>query len=63
MLAMLFPMLRVLKIRWTIGNSGKSGGVRVIYFNLDADILCLVAIYKKAEKENMSPNDIKEVIK
>jgi len=49
------------KIRWTVGSSGKRGGVRIIYFNLDADILCLVAMYKKAEKENMSPNEIKEV--
>jgi len=50
------------KVRWTIKGSGKSGGVRVIYFTLDADMLCLVAIYKKSEKENMSPNDIREVL-
>lgn len=49
------------KIRWMVGNSGKRGGVRVIYFNLDTDILCLVAIYKKSEKENMGPNEIREV--
>ena len=49
------------KIRWSVENTGKRGGARVIYFNLDADILCLVAIYKKAEKENMKPTEIKEV--
>ncbi len=49
------------KIRWTVSSSGKRGGVRVIYFNLDADTLCLVAIYKKTEKENMSPAEIREV--
>ena len=38
------------KIRWTVGGSGKRGGVRVIYFNLDADVICLVAIYKKTKK-------------
>ncbi len=49
------------KIRWSVGHHGKRGGVRVIYFNLDAEVLCLVAIYKKAERENMLPNEIKEV--
>jgi hypothetical protein len=49
------------KIRWTASNTGKRGGVRIIYFNLDADLLCLVAIYKKTEKENMKPKEIKEV--
>ena len=49
------------KIRWSIGNQGKRGGVRVIYFNLDADVLCLLAIYKKAERENMRAHEIREV--
>ena len=49
------------KIRWTVKGSGKRGGTRVIYFNLDKDIICLVAIYKKTDKENMSPKDIREV--
>lgn len=47
------------KIRWTVKNSGKRGGTRVIYFNVDADLLCLVAIYKKSEKENIDLNEIK----
>lgn len=50
------------KLRWSVGYQGKRSGVRVIYFNLDSDLLCLVAIYKKAERENMLPNEIKEVI-
>ncbi|HCH23383.1 MAG TPA: DNA-binding protein [Oceanospirillaceae bacterium] len=49
------------KIRWSVENTGKRGGARIIYFNLDADILCLVAIYKKVEKENMKPIEIKQV--
>ena len=49
------------KIRWTVQGKGKRGGVRVIYFNVDVDLLCLVAIYKKAVKENMSAKQIKEV--
>ena len=34
----------------------------MIYFTVDADMLCLVAIYKKTDKENMRPNEIKEVL-
>ena len=49
------------KIRWSRGYGGKRGGARVIYFNLDVDLLCLVAIYRKSEKANMRPNEIKEV--
>ncbi len=49
------------KIRWTINGKGKRGGVRVIYFNVNADLLCLVAIYKKTEQANISAKQIKEV--
>jgi hypothetical protein len=49
------------KIRWTVQGSGKRGGVRVIYFNVSMDVLCLIAIYKKAEKENITSAEIKEV--
>lgn len=49
------------KIRWSTGNTGKRGGARVIYFNQNKDLLCLVAIYKKVEKGNMNPKEIKEV--
>ena len=48
------------KVRWSVENKGKRGGVRVIYFNLDTNALCLVAIYLKSKKENMQPTDIKE---
>jgi len=49
------------KIRWSAGQRGKRGGARVIYFNLDANRICLVAIYKKSDRERMTPNEIKEV--
>jgi len=49
------------KIRWSAGGRGKRGGVRVIYFTLDTDRLCLVAIYRKSNRENLPPNEIKEV--
>ena len=49
------------KIRWNLGGQGKRGGVRVIYFNVSEDLLCLVALYKKTEQSNMSAKKIKEV--
>jgi len=49
------------KIRWSVGTQGKRGGSRIIYFNVDADLLCLVAIYKKSSQSNITPKQIKEV--
>jgi len=49
------------KIRWAINGIGKRGGVRIIYFNVDDDLLCLVVIYKKSEQSNISTKQIKEV--
>jgi len=51
------------KIRWGRGGSGKSGGVRVIYFNLtEQEVVLLVAAYAKADRANMLPTDIKKVV-
>lgn len=51
------------KIRWKRAGTGKSGGARVIYFNLaDEEAVLLVAVYAKAEKENMLPKDIRKVM-
>lgn len=50
------------KVRWSRAGAGKSGGARVIYFNLtDDEIVLLVAVYAKAERANMSPAEIKKV--
>ena len=49
------------KIRWTVGSKGKRGGTRIIYFNIDLNFLCLVAIYKKSNQSNISPKQIKKV--
>ena len=49
------------KVRWSASGRGKRGGVRVIYFYLDTDRLCLVAVYAKADRSNMTPNEIREV--
>ncbi|HEY0955333.1 MAG TPA: DNA-binding protein [Roseateles sp.] len=51
------------KVRWSRSGSGKSGGARVIYFNLsDEEVVLLVAVYAKAALGNMSPADIKKVV-
>lgn len=52
----------VRKVRWGRGGSGKRGGVRVIYFYHDADMpLYLLMIYAKARRENLSPDQTRQV--
>lgn len=49
------------KVHWQRPGTGKSGGARVIYFNLAEDeVVLLVAIYAKADRENMLPKDIRK---
>ncbi len=51
------------KLRWGRAGSGKSGGARVIYFNLsDEELVLLVAVYAKADRGNMNPAEIKKVV-
>ena len=51
------------KVRWSRAGSGKSGGARVIYFNLtEQEVVLLVAVYAKAERANMLPAEIKRVV-
>lgn len=51
------------KVRWVVSGRGKRGGARVIYFNVDArDVILLVAVYAKAEQENISPNAIRKAV-
>lgn len=51
------------KVRWKRAGTGKSSGARVICFNLtDEEIVLLVAVYAKAERENMLPKDIRKVL-
>lgn len=47
------------KSRWSL-NKGKSGGVRVIYYNMldDGQIVCL-AIYAKKTKEDLTTKELK----
>lgn len=48
------------KVRWAAQGKGKRGGARVIYFNLsDDEIVLLVAVYAKSERENMAAKEIR----
>lgn len=43
------------KIRWTSNGKGKRGGVRVIYYHLNADAqIRLLIIYKKGVQDNLT---------
>lgn len=50
------------KIRAQIQGKGKQGGARVIYYNmLDNGLILVLAIYTKAEKENLTQNELKQL--
>lgn len=50
------------KIRWATSGKGKSGGVRVIYYNmLDDGLIVCLAVYAKNEKENISTKELKSL--
>ncbi|WP_208123151.1 type II toxin-antitoxin system RelE/ParE family toxin [Cysteiniphilum halobium] len=43
------------KLRWATENSGKSGGVRVIYYYYNETMpLYLIAMFKKSEEANLN---------
>ena len=51
------------KVRWSIAGTGKSGGVRVIYFNVTEDeIVLLVTRYAKKVKANITTKEINQVL-
>jgi hypothetical protein len=51
------------KVRWSRSGIGKSGGARVIYFNLtEEEVVLLVAVYAKADRSNMTPSKIRMVV-
>ena len=51
------------KVRWSRSGSGKSGGARVIYFNLtQREVVLLVAMYAKADRDNMLPAEIRKAV-
>jgi mRNA-degrading endonuclease RelE of RelBE toxin-antitoxin system len=49
------------KVRWGRAGAGKSGGVRVIYFNLnEREIVLLVMLYAKSERGNVTTAEIEK---
>ncbi|MBL7764577.1 MAG: hypothetical protein JNJ58_00655 [Chitinophagaceae bacterium] len=53
------------KIRLAIGSKGKgkSGGARIItYFYFEMGTVYLLTIYDKSEKEDLKPNELKDII-
>lgn len=50
------------KVRWSRAGSGKSGGVRVIYFlRTTAGELVLLTLYAKSRTDNLSGPKLKEI--
>jgi len=48
------------KLRWAIAGSGKSGGIRIIYFYLmEHDIVYMIFTYKKTEQEDLTKAQLK----
>ena len=52
------------KIRWSRAGSGKSGGVRVIYFNrLPAGQTVLLLIYAKSAQDTIAADVLRKIVK
>ena len=50
------------KVRWSRAGSGKSGGVRVIYFSRNASgELVLLTMYSKTKADNLSAKQLLEI--
>ena len=48
------------KIRWRGSGSGKRGGLRLIYFwDVQADSIYMLLIYKKSKQEDLTPSQLK----
>ena len=52
----------VRKVRWRRQGIGKRGGARVVYFYHDPRMpIFLMLVYDKAQRENMTPDEKKQV--
>jgi len=49
------------RVRWSRTGLGKSGGARVIYFNMDDSTIWLLVVYKKAEFDNLPTSFIAQL--
>ncbi|MFA6013110.1 MAG: type II toxin-antitoxin system RelE/ParE family toxin [Desulfobacteraceae bacterium] len=45
------------KIRWNTPGKGKSGGLRVIYYNLTESTILMVFAFRKNEAENITDEE------
>ena len=44
------------KLRWSLPGTGKSGGVRLIYYwRVSEDQILMLLVYPKSAKDNLSP--------
>ena len=52
------------KVRWAVAGKGKRGGARVIYYWASArGVFFMLDIYAKGEKEDLTPDELKELHK
>ncbi len=52
------------KLRWNVHGSGKSGGIRnIYYFFEDENTILMVYVYKKSETENLTQKQIEALRK
>ena len=52
----------VRKMRWAIGNKGKSGGIRVIYYwRNNANEIWMLTLYSKSEKDSIPGHILKQI--
>ena len=52
----------VRKVRWAVGNKGKSGGIGVIYScKNSASEICMLTLYAKNEKESIAGHILKQI--
>lgn len=50
------------EVRWSRAGSGKSGGVRVIYFTRNAvGEIVLLLLYAKSERDSMTAKQLLEI--
>jgi len=50
----------VRKVRWARSGTGKSGGIRVIYYNqLAHEAIWLLTLYAKSERSTISAHELK----
>jgi len=52
------------KVRWQRAGMGKRGGVRVVYVHLvKNEMVLLLAVYAKSERQNMRAAELKRLLK